>query len=65
MFPLEAYGRDDRFWTVLSPPQRERLLRNLVARYAAFPQIFWLMTNDAHYGDKFPNSNALHHHADV
>ncbi len=59
LFPLEAYGRDDRFWTALSTVQRERLLRHLVARLAAYPQIFWLITNDAHYGDKFPNSNAM------
>ncbi|MHB8901406.1 MAG: DUF5060 domain-containing protein [Thermoguttaceae bacterium] len=59
LFPLEAYGRDDRFWTALSPVQRERLLRQLVARLAAYPQLFWLITNDAHYGDKFPNSNAM------
>jgi hypothetical protein len=59
MFPLEAYARDDRFWTALSATQRERLLRNLVARFAAYPQLFWLMTNDAHYGEKYPNSNAM------
>jgi hypothetical protein len=58
LFPLEAYARDDRFWTALSAAQRERLLRNLVARYAAYPQLQWLITNDAHYGPKFPNSNA-------
>ncbi|MCU0981259.1 MAG: DUF5060 domain-containing protein, partial [Pirellulaceae bacterium] len=59
LFPLEGYGRDDRFWTALSAAQRERLLRNLVARFAAYPQLFWLMTNDAHYGPKYPNSNAM------
>lgn len=59
MFPLEAYARDDRFWTALTAAQRERLLRNLVARFAAFPQLFWLMTNDAHYGEKYPNNNAM------
>jgi len=59
LFPLEAYARDDRFWTALSKDQRERLVRNIVARFSAYPQIFWLMTNDAHYGDKYPNSNAM------
>ena len=59
LFPLEAYNRDDRFWTALTAPQRERLLRNLVARFAAYPQVLWLITNDAHYGPKFPNSNAM------
>ncbi|MCA9179064.1 MAG: DUF4038 domain-containing protein [Planctomycetales bacterium] len=59
LFPLEGYGRDDRFWSALSAVRRDRLLRNLVARFAAYPQIFWLMTNDAHYGDKHPNNNAM------
>jgi len=59
LFPLEAYARDDRFWTALTAVQRDRLLRHLVARFAAYPQVFWLITNDAHYGDKFPNSNAM------
>jgi hypothetical protein len=58
LFPLEAYARDDRFWKSLTAAQRERLLAYLVARYAAYPQLLWLITNDAHYGPKFPNSNA-------
>lgn len=58
LFPLEAYARDDRFWTALTAEQRERLLRYLVARFAAYPQLMWLITNDAHYGEKFPHSNA-------
>lgn len=59
LFPLEAYGRDDRYWSALTPARRERLLRQLIARYAAYPQIFWLLVNDAHYGPQFPNSNAM------
>ena len=45
LFPLEGYAREDHFWAALTPVQRERLLRNLVARYAAYPQLFWLMVN--------------------
>lgn len=59
LFPLERYGRDGQFWATLNPPQRERLLRYLVARYAAFPQLFWLFVNDAHYGPRFPNNNQM------
>ncbi|MGE0758488.1 MAG: DUF5060 domain-containing protein [Pirellulaceae bacterium] len=59
LFPLEGYARDDQFWGALTTTQRQRLLRQLVARFAAYPQLFWLMTNDAHYGEKFPRSNAL------
>ena len=35
------------------------MLRYLVARYAAYPQLFWLIANDVHYGDKFPANNAM------
>lgn len=59
LFPLEGYASDDRFWVTMTPVQRERLLRHLVARFAAYPQLFWLLVNDAHYGEKFPNNNAL------
>lgn len=59
LFPLAGYHQDDRFWPTLHPVQRERLLRQLIARYAAYPQIFWLITNDAHYGDAFPVNNAI------
>ncbi len=59
LFPLEGYARDGLFWVALTPVQRERLLRNLVARFAAYPQLFWLFVNDAHYGEKNPNNNAL------
>lgn len=59
LFPQAGYARDDPFWAALQPVQRERLLRNLVARFAAYPQLFWLLVNDAHYGEKFPNNNAM------
>lgn len=59
LFPLERYAGDDRFWTALTTKQRKRLLRQLVARFAAYPQIYWLIVNDAHYGEKYPNNNAM------
>jgi hypothetical protein len=59
LFPLAGYARDDRFWRAMTPLQRERLLRHLVARFAAYPQLFWLIVNDAHYGEKYPNNNAM------
>lgn len=59
LFPLAGYQTDDRFWTAMSPAQRERLLRQLIARYAAYPQLFWLFVNDAHFGPGFPGNNAL------
>jgi hypothetical protein len=59
LFPLAGYKKDDAFWTALTAAQRERLLRQLTARYAAYPQIYWLIMNDAHFGPGFPRNNAL------
>lgn len=53
------WGADETHWHTFSAAAKERLLRYLVARYAAFPQIFWLAVNDAHYGDAFPHNAAL------
>ncbi len=50
---------DEAFWKKLSPAQKERVLRHMVARYAAYPQLFWLIVNDAHYGTNYPNNNAF------
>lgn len=59
LFPRGAgYGRDERFWKKLTVAQKERILRYVVARYAAYPQLFWLIANDTHYGKNFPNNNA-------
>lgn len=52
------YGKDDEVWRGFTPEQKERVMRYMIARYAAYPQIFWLVTNDAHYGPAFPHNNA-------
>lgn len=49
LFPLEQYRTDTRFWPTLTAEQKQRLLKYLVARFAAYPQILWLVFNDAHY----------------
>jgi hypothetical protein len=60
LLPLATrWGQDETFWPTLSAAQKERLLRYFVARYAAYPQLFWLVENDAHYDEKHPNNNAL------
>lgn len=60
MFPLGTrWSVDEQFWKNLTEVQKERVLRYIVARYAAYPQIFWLAVNDAHYGPNHPNNNAL------
>jgi hypothetical protein len=60
LFPRGSpWGADEQFWKKLSPAQKERVLRYIVARYAAYPQVFWLAINDAHYGPDYPNNNAF------
>lgn len=60
LFPRGSrWKTDEQFWKNLAPQQKERLLRYMVARYAAYPQIFWLVVNDAHYGKDYPNNNAF------
>ncbi len=46
------YGTDDGYWAKLTPEERNRVLRYMIARFAAWPQIFWLVTNDAPFGVK-------------
>ncbi len=59
LFPRGAgYAADETFWKKLSTVQKERILRYVIARYAAYPQLFWLVANDTHYGPRFPNNNA-------
>lgn len=60
LFPMGCtYAKDQEVWQTLSPVQRERLMRNLIARYAAYPQVFWLAVNDVHYGEKYPLNHAF------
>ena len=50
---------DNTFWSNLSSTQRTRLLRHILARYSAFPQIFWTITNDTKYGPSYPKNTAM------
>lgn len=59
LFPRGArWGREDELWRTFTPQQKQRVMDYMIARYAAYPQIFWLIVNDAHYGEKFPANNA-------
>ncbi|MGH8246685.1 MAG: DUF4038 domain-containing protein [Gammaproteobacteria bacterium] len=60
LFPRGSrHGQDEQMWTKFTPEQKERVMRYVLARYAAYPQLFWLVANDAHYGPKHPNNNAF------
>jgi len=60
LFPRGSrHGQDDQMWKKFTPEQKARVMRYILARYAAYPQLFWLVANDAHYGPKHPNNNAF------
>jgi hypothetical protein len=51
LFPLgKPWRTDESVWTKMTVQQRERIMRYLIARFAAYPQIFWLIVNDAYFG---------------
>lgn len=50
---------DNTFWSNLTKAQKTRLLRYIVARYSAFPQITWSITNDSNYGNDFPRNTEM------
>jgi hypothetical protein len=56
--PNNGYGKDETMWRDLAPALRERFLANVVARFAAWPQIFWQVANDVFHGPGFPNNDA-------
>ena len=60
LFPRGSlYGIDEQIWKNFTPEQKKRVMRHMLARYAAYPQLFWLVANDAHYSPKHPNNNAF------
>ncbi len=58
---VRRWSKDDESWRAIPEADRQRLLRYVVARFAAYPQIFWLVTNDSHYGSEFPHNDAQAH----
>lgn len=60
LFPRGSrHGQDDQMWSKFTLEQKKRVMRYVLARYAAYPQLFWLVANDAHYGPKHPHNNAF------
>ena len=58
---LIEWGKDStgEAWFALPTADRLNTLRYMLARWAAFPQIFWLIVNDMHCTPDFPNNHAL------
>ena len=53
-----AYKKDEQLWASLTQIQKERILRQYVARYSAFPQIVWEIHNDLKYEPGWNNTKA-------
>lgn len=58
LFGSKTYGKDDTGpeWKALPESVRRNTMNYMLARWAAFPQLFWLIVNDVHLSDKFPNN---------
>ena len=61
LFGLLTWGKDDTgaAWEALPPSVRENTMRYMLARWAAFPQLFWLIVNDIHCTAEFPLNQAF------
>jgi hypothetical protein len=61
LFGLLTWGKDDTgaAWAALPVSVRENTMRYMLARWAAFPQLFWLIVNDIHCTAEFPLNQAF------
>lgn len=46
-------------WAEIPAPDRENTIRYMLARWAAFPQIFWLVINDIFVSEDYPENQAF------
>ncbi len=51
-----GWSSDETFWYNLSGEQHRRIMKYIVARYAAFPEIIWEVVNDYKYGQSHPHN---------
>lgn len=61
LFSFRGYrteGTGER-WSSIPPELRVRTMRYMIARWAAFPNLFWLIVNDMHSDEKFPRNQAF------
>ncbi|HWI56623.1 MAG TPA: hypothetical protein VNZ22_05320, partial [Bacillota bacterium] len=61
LFSFKGYGSEGtgNHWASLPEPVRARTMRYLIARWSAFPNLFWLIVNDMHCDEKFPRNQAF------
>ena len=58
LFSFKGYGSEGtgNHWASLPENVRAKTMRYLIARWAAFPNLFWLIVNDMHCDEKFPKT---------
>lgn len=54
-----TYGADDPFWSELPQTVRQNLMRYLIARLAAYPNLFFEVTNDTRCSTDYPLNRAM------
>jgi len=56
LFGLKGYGGEGtgQWWATLDPAVRARTMRYMIARWSAFPNVYWLVVNDMNSGSAFP-----------
>ncbi|MCM8787625.1 MAG: DUF5060 domain-containing protein [Candidatus Omnitrophica bacterium] len=54
-----SYGADETVWQTLSQTTRTNLLRYLIARWSAYPNLFFEVTNDTRCTSSYPNTRAM------
>lgn len=61
LFSFKGYGSEatGQHWAALPPSVRTNTMRYLIARWSAFPNVFWLIVNDMHCDPKFPKNQAF------
>lgn len=58
LFGLKEWAKDNtgQEWTALPASVRTNTMDYMMARWAAFPQLSWLIVNDMHCDESFPNN---------
>jgi hypothetical protein len=61
LFSFRDYGGEEtgQHWARLPPSMRTHTMRYMIARWLAFPHVFWLILNDMHSDRRIPMNQAF------
>ena len=61
LFSFKGYGSEGtgNHWFSLTEKDRANTMHYMIARWSAFPNLFWLIVNDMHCDGKFPRNQAF------